>query len=1382
MFSPLAYPDGAVLYEFINHVPPPSHTALAPFDLYREPLAVIALADGKELEDVAFSKRSSVNVPGPSMIEKNIRALYQELEELRDQYPRALVHRVLVFDYVAPTTGIVPIPEEGISVIPPQEDSLRTTIKTVMCTISSLLLAEMTTLAKSFEAMTAIESPAQSSASTAMNGIDGPPNGMARRNSQFSLPQANGRSASVSAADKAQARMSMPPVPSSRTNQFDSASSTPRRPSTPVKGSHTGTPMSPDGTQEDSTSGPPTPDQHAKRPDTVQGTRQTASDRVSVQGFGPGGANDKYRIRGKGRAAVIIGSMYLQAGRWSDSLKELAEGATAAKSLNDHIWHGKALELILMNLLLLGWSNLEFQIPQVCLPSQEGPNKGTWPKADSQPVVPGQPKHVRNLQLVLPDLLERIINLYSRKGSEVEKLPSLAFAETTIRFCKILSAVHLCGGTLNEQSLEMIVSGELPAKELTTSPRLHIVPTRQQILNLLFGAFPSSLTSSSELLTNVDRATILSGIASVLSPLGFRRKKAMVIRELISVLITGLVEARTRGAADAGVHPAAGLVSVANSGTRNGIALDLNEGDIEQGIEAFLEILCKSYGVVGLERTKQSDAEQESGADDSDEAIIKRIYGQSGARFFGFVGIKLNILRACINFSEALPDFNGVLKFSSDLLRTAGSGIAPGSRREDSSPIIWAEEQSRLTANISRTWELAHQFGVGASAAEYWDEFLLRDIKLEPLPSTRTPIPHAHSALPGAAADRASQDVDPFIYNPFLKKPDEVAETLLVADEVATFRVNLQNTYDMEVDIEAIRLETTGVDFEAYPEATRLGPNRTQLLKLKGKPKKKGSITVTGAIVKVRGCRERRFPVFNKPWAPSRDVKIKARGQMALEEGIEPMERSNIKPETKRLDLTAIEAQPLVTVKSITLPQSAVMILEGERRVFSITLENKSTTPVDFMLFTFKDSTQEPLQAALKSRDSTPAELHEFELILLKKQALRLPKSNQKRYIEAGGVATFDFEILGKPGLTEATIQVDYTHLGVAREEVTEQFYTRQVSVDLTVTVNASVELTRVDVLPMAGPIPQAYLGQLSAHDPADLLDYCWLVLDVRNAWPSYMAVHFEDTSGLVVDDNVLPGNTSRILMPIKRVFIEDPHASIPSLNPVQARQFVVSSSKITPELERSNREAFWYREKILERIKATWTTNSNPKRTGAFEIRNIRLTPRMVEAVKIDEVSIDILLGNSEKSQSGDLNTAYVDEFFQLKVLITNKTNKPILPIVRLLPALCHRSSNVALDHTRKLAWNGTLQQLLPELQGHESSEFVIGMTALCRGEFEFIATVEEVQVLEGDKEALANRDSQGGRQRSNTQTMMDAAIGDKQRRVWHSRHPFVLTATDRE
>ncbi|KAG5978741.1 hypothetical protein E4U55_006010 [Claviceps digitariae] len=1454
MFSPLAYLDGAMIYELITHVPPPSHLTLSPFDLYREPLALIALADGKELQDSAYSNRHSTSgATAVSTVERNIRALEQELEVLRDNYPKALVHHVVVFDYTAPTGSTFTMPD-GIVTVPPIEHCKRTTMKTVMCNISSLLLAEMTTLAKSFEAMTTVESPGTYAATKHMNGKswssnnnnnnnngvddDGTTHGtLARRNSQLSMPQKLSRSSTSmsSVAEKAQARMSMPAILSRSTGNATTV-----RPSTPPRSGLTARPMSPsDDKQSGAGSAPPTPEQQPQKADPEK-KRDASRDRVSVQGFGSGGANDRWRVRGKGRILVLIGSMYLQAGRWSDSLKELAVGATTARSLNDHIWHGKALELILVNLLLLGWSDLEFQIPTVCLPNQERPTSVVTSliKPDDGG-DPSQPKHLRNLQTLLPELLDRILGLYSRISSE--NLPPLPLAETTIRFCKIMSAVHLACGKLDRQALDMIVTGQLPSRGLTTSPRLSITPSRQQIINTLFKAFPAS--GGAELLTVADKASILSSIANILGSLGFHRKKAMVIRELVSVLIAGLVEARTRGAAEAGVHPAAGLVSVVPGSDKTsaaGVALDLEEEDIEHGIEEFLDLLCKSYGVVAFDTRLSSGSSNHSpkrldaDADDSDEATIARVLAQSNSRFFGFTEIKMNILRACINFSEALPDFNGVLKFSSDLMRTAGSGIAPGPKREDAAPHIHREEQVRLVTNIARTASLAARMGLPNLTAEYWDEFLVRGITLEPLPSSRIPIPHAKGVLPGTVTLRASQDVNPFIYNPFLKEPDEVPAENLVADELATFRLTLQNTYDVDVEIESIRLDTEGVAFESEQMAERaiLGPYRTQLIRLKGRPKASGPITITGAIIKVRGCRERRFPVFSKHWIPSRADKIKSRGLSASQPQSQAQAQAKIKLQTKVLSLNVVRPQPIVVIKSTSLAQSSIMLLEGERRTFTVTMQNTSPTPVDFMLFSFKDSTQGPLQAALDRRDATSAELYEYEWILMKKQALRLPKSDQSRHIPPGGEATFEYEILGKPGLTHATIQADYTYLGVPRDQVTEQFYTRQVLLDLTVTVNASVELSRIDAVPLQGPVPVrmrerlGYNASSSSSSAAAAAavkwssddDYFLLAVDLRNAWPSQMSIHLESEDGVVIEESILPGKTSRVMIPMKKIYIEDAHEAVPSLNPSQKRQFVVSASKISPEMERANREAFWYRERLLENLKATWRTTSVPKRKGMVELRSMRLTPRMIEAIKVDEMEVSMSIEGGAAAQD-DANTTtttaknnnnhvvvHVDEFMQLKVRVTNRTPRPISPLLRLMPSLCHRPLHIALDYTRKFAWNGALQQRLSEINGHESTEYVIGVTALCRGQFEVGASVEEIKVqvqapvLEKETHDQVQApvlekethdqiqapvlEEAGDRTRSESLALTDGALlgPNRERRMWHCRRALILTVRDEE
>ena len=1478
MFSPLAFPNGAIFYDLVTHLPPPSHLALCPFDLYREPLAVIAIADGEELEHVVFSKRQSAS-QAPTKTEGNIRALYQDLEDLRDAYPKMLSHQVLIFDYTPPPEGEVPVPE-GITVIPPVEQSTITTMKTAMCDISSLLLAEMNTLAKSFEGMSSIDSPGQAPSRPTTNGswTSDDTNPMARRNSQFA-PNITRSSSTSSAVERKEARMSMP-IPF-KSLPFGSSNSTPgTRSSTPARSGLSNPPTTFDDMA--STNGSNTDASEESAP-----SENTKSNRISVQGFGPGGLNEKWRNKGKARSTILVGSLYLQAGRWSDALRELADGATVAKSMNDHLWHGKALELIVLSLFLLGWSGNEFQIPMICYPPNEKAPNSAKKGQDVEKDDAEQPRCLRNLQIILPELFERIVGLYSRMTGE--QLPSLGLSDAIIRFCNTLAILHIHDGRLDKKTLGIMVTGKLSAPPLTTSPRLSITPSRTMITNFLFKALPSY---APELLTTVDRALILSGIASVLGHLGFHRKKAMIVRELISVLIAGLVEARTRGAADVGIHPAAGLValSTVNGHTNGAGALELGEGDIEDGIEAFLGLLCKTYGVVSINGLARDPAKDAS-ISDADADVVVRIRNQAAVRNFGFHNTKTDILRACIHFSEALPDFNGVLKFSSDLLRTAGSGIAPGARGEDAAPLISREEQVRLANNISKTSDLAQRLGLQHLSAEYWDEFLIRGVTLDPLPPTRTPTRHSRSLLPGVATARSSQDVNPFIYNPFSRTPEKVAvERTLVAGEAACFRFTLQNPYDIDIDIESIKLDTEGAKFESAVQTTVVGPYRTQVLKVFGTPLEEGAVRVTGAIVRVRGCRERRFPIFSHAWGPETDLKIKGIGLGSLEKN-KTLPCPGLPLEPDSIELKAISAQPIVVVKSTSLPQSSVMILEGERQVFSITLHNLSpTTPADLLLFSFQDSTLAPIQAALSNRDTTPIEMYEYELILAKKQALRLRRvDDSMRYIAPGGTATFEFEVFGKPGLTSGTVQVDYAHLGVPRSEIPEQFHTRQVCLDLTITVNASVELARADILPIQGAVSSRLWARLPPSTDADPQksadnpepeyfmatdDYCLLMMDLRNAWPSDMQVRLEvdeggsgsGRSGVVVEEHILPGNTNRVIVPIPRAYVEDPHAAIPALNASRPlRQFVVSSSRVTPEAERGSREAFWYRERILGALTATWRTLTgagagagSDARHGCLELRGLRLTPRMIDVVKIDEVGIEISVegaGSGEKAAeikgaTEEDNVIHVDEFAQVRVRVTNRTERPIRPTVRLTPSLSSRrqlpaaqppwsspaavtAGGGALDLARKLAWNGTLQRHLPTLPGRSATDVVVGVTALCRGEFEISASVEETVLWmpslselgedegdgdgdqdkgegedegdglvhsnregeeeqrveekreedeyedEGEQEAKRQRD-RDIRDRSDTQAMMDALLGAKERRIWHSRYPYRVSVRD--
>ncbi|KAG0648336.1 Transport particle subunit [Hyphodiscus hymeniophilus] len=1328
MFSPLAFPTGMIVYQLTTYYPPPSHGALSPFELYREPLVILGIADGAELDHVSYrgtARRSWNNGNGPPKPEHNLRELYQDLEDVRDRYPKALVHQLLLFDYV-PNHAAGPVPE-GLLVVPPLAECKRTTMKTIMCDISSMLLAEMTTLAKSLQGLNTIDSPGQSQIRRQSNGSSWGPGGSegaSRRNSQFSLPGQDSPGSPAASSDRNQVRMSMPAQ--FRPQTSDSSTSSPSgRPTTPMSMVQSELP-----TTFDQIVGPPGDQRHVPPKFVSQEViRDTSRDRVSIQGFGSGSVSERSRNKGKGRVGIVIGSLYLNSGRWGDALRELVESTSVAKSNLDHLWHAKGLENILISMLMLAWTGLDFQIPQICYMSAE---RAPPPSSSTEPKIPASNRLVslHNLVVLLPELLERILSLYYRAASNTgEALPQLPFSETVIRFSKLLSAVHLAGGTLDDDTLNHLVLGGPSKKPPNLStPRLNIQPIRTEIIKTLFRAFPSSY--SAEQLTVADRTTVLGGIASVLGSLGYNRKKAMVIRELVGVLIPGLVQARIVGAAEMGVHPAAGLAAVGTgNGNKNGAAaLDLGEGDLENGVDAFLGLLNQTYGVV----TSRPNTSQAQPIDDSDAGAVARIIENATVRLFGGQNLKMDVLRSCINLSEALPDFHGVLRFTADLLRTAGSGVAPGPRSEDASPSMSREEQVRLATNISRTLGAARNLGVKDLSAEYWDEFLVRGVDLETLPPSRTPIPHEKKELPGATTVATSREINPFIYNPFLRTPDAaVVDHLLIAGEAAAFKVTLQNPYEFDVEIESIELESEGAEFDSAIQKTVIGPYRTQILTVSGIPKAPGQLKIIGCIIRVRGCRERRFPIFSEPWSPRREAKIKTIGlstvlkdktrPVSVGSGPMPTPSSMLPPKTTSLGLNVIDRQPVVVVKSSSLSQSALMVLEGERQQFSLTLQNLSkTTPVDLVLFSFKDSTQAPLQTAISNRDASPAELYEYELIFARKQALCwVPKEGEKAYIEPGATSVFTLEVLGKPGLTSAVVQVDYAYLGVPQSEVQEKFHTRQVSLPFTVTVNASIELARMDILPLTGNIPESLWAtrRASEKDNANFNseDYCLLLLDLRNAWPSRLFVHLDIASGDIIEEEILPGNTSRIMFPIHRIFLPDAAAIIPALDPSRQRQFVVSTGRVSADSERATREAFWYREEILKLLHATWTTKTEPVRNGEIELRGIRLSQRLIEAIKIDDIGIDISVNGC--TPGGDANhDILTDTFSEVSIKIVNRSTQPIIPLLRLQPSIRNQHHNSPLDLNKKFVWNGTLQQTLPQLSAGDSIEISLGMTCLCR------------------------------------------------------------------
>lgn len=1033
-----------------------------------------------------------------------------------------------------------------------------------------------------------------------------------------------------------------------------------------------------------------------------------------------------------------------------------------------------------------------------------------------------------------------ILNLYTRAANFAgESLPPLAFSECVIRFSKLLAAMNLAAGYLDEDALQSLVRNTpYKQKPRLSVPRLSVHPTRNDIASMLFRALPGPVEASG--MNPTDRVVVLAGVASVLSSLGLQRKKAIVMKEFITSLIPGLVQARKVGAAEMGVHPAAGLaaLNMVGGSVSGAGALNLGEGEVENGIDEFLGLLGKIYGIpyskgAAPDVTMSNIGGHSVGGptnDESSQGVVDAILRISSLRSFGSLGLKLEILRMCLNFCEALPDFNGVLHFTALLLRVAGPGTAPKANSTDVFVSLPREEQARLYSNISRTVTASRKLGLQHVETEYWDDFLVRSLFILEEPAPLRLTQHRPVELKSASVGNDG----PFLHNPWIKKPQtSAADTILVANEQYYFMISLQNPYDFELEVESLKIAAEGVEFNALEEHFLLGPYRTQKFQIVGTARSSGTLKIIGCYVKLIACRERLFPIFPEPWKPKTESKMKRIGLNAClgapmsrpSSAIAPSpdRKPTSEPKPESLTFTIIPDQPVVVVTYVSLPQSALMVLEGERKQFTVTVKNTShTTAVDFVHISFHDSATAAIQAATTNKDLPAPELHELEVQLAHHPPLRWCKKvdEESLSIKPGEEMSFTIEVVGRTRLTDAIIQIDYANLGKRRSDIDDRFFTRQVSVPVSITVNASVQLQRPDIVPLSSDFAwlgsqspalstsilssPARSGKVDAHLQAFRRDtqgesqndeYCMLLLDLRNSWPNPLSISLEariptanaenqtesSDQAHAVNEVIQPGHVNRVVMVLPKIYLDNPHAAVPSLNPANQRQFVVSTSKISPEEERANREAFWYRHELLKLVRGTWREDNNG-RHGDLELRGIRFTPRMVEAIKLEELMIETTVvpdhpiseGQDMVRQLGRAKYGVlVDEFLTMKTTIRNRSSHPISPLLRLQPHLASLPHGVALDLDKRFSWTGVLQRKLPIIQPGGTVESELGIVALCNGMFEIGVTVDEAELVN------AGGEEEGKRPRSDAQALLQGDIlGEKKLRTWHSKESCTIVA----
>ncbi|KAG0346519.1 hypothetical protein BG004_001535 [Podila humilis] len=774
--------------------------------------------------------------------------------------------------------------------------------------------------------------------------------------------------------------------------------------------------------------------------------------------------DQRLRKRTAARAQKLCGDLYLMAGRLSDAVNSYQSVIEVTKSNSDFLWQGSAMEGLYCAVVLLAFIQADLtqfnaQQFQQIMSSPTSPTTSEPTRIQSAPAI-------KPLVVDIPEKYQTIINLYSK----VPTTPAILYVEACMRVTKFIATCFVCGGgILDDRALAAVVSGNIMmhtdgqtasesqamtqsstashAQSTTASALLRRASalrsrsgsitapnfgvTRTDVMNWVSKTWSGRLDE----LWVIDQIHFTTTIASILGAIQFRRKQSLYLRYAVRMIAPLLHQTRLAQAA------------AQSNGT-----LPRKPASADHGVLECLTQICNVFGV---------------GEGFSSSTNIYMDHG--------WPDLQIDVLYECIRVAEAVPDYRSMMYFSTTLLRQLYAYLT-------------REEQAGLYASLPRILNAAKKSGVSdLKEIHYWTTTLVTDIEVCSPSTRKMPFTRSKDTLKSILPEpkqvhRAKGEVDPFIYNPFQRKVNNTAKLDLVAEETAYFIVTLTNPHGIDLEIQEIRLSTSGVDFQAIPTSTMIPAQTTVSIKVSGVPKGPGELKIRGCIVQIAHCAEQEFFVTNprtgteevvaqqdKPASDSL-VRSKKRGLESFT--LRKKTDSTADDDSKFSSVTVIPTQPLLKISSTSLQHGSVMLFEGEKTVIRVTLENIGMIPVDFVTLTFSDSTSQLAHGPGNPSGPNGVELsaedaYELELFLKKLNVFSWSREVEC-HIPVGGTREIKVEVLGKRGCSSGLIQIDYGYLnrkGDAAAEESKTFVTRQLFSQVLMTVYKTVESLNLDIL-----------------------------------------------------------------------------------------------------------------------------------------------------------------------------------------------------------------------------------------------------------------------------------------------------------------------------
>ncbi|KAJ7235474.1 TRAPP II complex [Mycena haematopus] len=1027
-----------------------------------------------------------------------------------------------------------------------------------------------------------------------------------------------------------------------------------------------------------------------------------------------------------GRLFKVLGDFFLLAGRTEDAAVWYNEALLLFRSSSDAVWQAATLEGMATVSIIDAWA------------AGQGLNTST--SASREP---------------WNDVFEKLsqaIFLYHRypgvDGEHNHSLLSYLYSCAVLRQASLLFSIWSAKGWGPVAFGTMLQPGPTPYLPPTLSHEGLTSWANLERLSSLSGITRSSISS---VLAQVhgpwllhlgarERISILEITASLYACLGYRRKEAYILREVLGCILDLIVCGREEDGFSrlSSVPLPVGLgIQGSNSSQRGNVGVRFSENiDGNESVLRLLKYVCKVLGInldaVRLLGNSEADCtEVDSAATNLEEDMTTEFMEP-----YGWPELQVGVVREAVAVAEALPDYLAVAQFALSSLKTLPQAV------------LSAGDQYHLYTTSNRALMTAHRRG-DSKSVEYWSGKPLVSINLSPLPLVRLPIEKPLSALQTRSSGITpilTGGTDPFLYNP--RRALGQGKSLVVQNELLEFVIVLRNPYVFDLEIQSLSLSTSGVVFDSKPVRVVIPATSFHVVTLSGRATETGPLIVRGCFVQAPGGTKREFTL---PVTTGEEEERISRKRAALEcevgrskySGLDcfPWEKARKRSSTQLavfttkaplrfLEYSVVPEQPLLRIRRTSVTHGAVMMYNGEMSTIRITLENVSPLPVDFLRLVFDDSTIAPAQQALATGDLSVFDTYETEYDLLHRPVFSWNKEDAKD-MPPGQKLTVNVNCYGKVGCTTGTVHVSYSYVNrptASLDPSPQVFHTRQLSYPVMVTVYHMLECQGIDILPF--PSVPSELDKEQTEADEDYLGneagWCLFSVEVRNTYGLPFEVSFErvQQGGArgTTTTTVSPGSTSRMVIPIKKFILSEAHLSQP-IPTLSDRQFVVTKSKLSKPQERAQRELFWYREELFKRLRGRWR-EAGGSRSGDLSLRQQRMTLPMLETLRTETASILMCLHRQEGPDKIPVTSAggkYHPPSSEFVYLRTKVTNLSLTSLVFTIDFDCQSSPHVIFE--------GLLRDVpIGRLESGESREVETGLCFLAYGRFEISAEAKVV------------------------------------------------------